>query len=102
MLTEQDIEIIKAIVNYAVNRALEEAGCRKKIITRAEFIKLYGKGMFEHSKKYINWQKKGSGKTSTVYAAREEVDALFLQINHPFIQKINKKLKSHEHRNCFN
>lgn len=56
----------------ASRQTLQELGLLKKTLSRAEVEKMYGRAMFDKSKLYVKWQKKGKGKTSSVICYRED------------------------------
>jgi len=81
-------ELSKLMCDFAdmvVKKNLEELGLLKKIYTRAEVEKIYGRAMFEKSKMYVKWQKKGGGKTSPVICQRTDFEE--------FLRKFNAELK---------
>lgn len=58
---------------------------KKTIYTRSEVVKLYGTAMFEKSKDFVQWQKKGEGKTFLVICQRFDFEN--------YIRKLNLSIK---------
>ncbi len=70
---EQLAKLIRQINKELLHEMLIEAGLVPEIITGPEVIKNYGVSVFEKSRKYVRWQKKGkAGKTSTWYCMRTD------------------------------
>jgi hypothetical protein len=67
-------QLLDADRRETVKAVLQELGYMKKTITRARVIELYGNAIFEKSKAYVAWQKKGDGRTSSVICMLEEFE----------------------------
>jgi hypothetical protein len=73
--------LLKKAAKAGAVEALKESNLLKKTITRAEVIALYGVTMFNNSIHYVKWQKKGAGKTSKVYADKNEFENFLNRLN---------------------
>ncbi len=66
------------IIRAAVRLTLAEAGLIKKLVSKAEFRRLYGVRLTRISEKYVHWRKLNPKKNSKEYAPIWEVEAFLL------------------------
>ena len=91
-ISYQDLtKLMVKVADQASEKTLQKAGLLKIIFTRSEVVRLYGIGIYRNSLPYVNWQKKGAGRTSSLICLRAEFEN--------YIQKFDLELKELSHAN---
>lgn len=88
--TDQLSDLLFRAAQLGANRALEQAGILKNIVTLAEIKKQHGKKLAQEARfaAKINWQPIGKGgRTSGVYCLRIEFEKFLFNREFDFLKK---------------